>query len=103
MTTNKLIVYVTIIFITLVIGIQSFYKVINKNHDNLYIVTEKLILESAERCYLKNECDKKVTLKDLYEKKYLHKQVIDPVKKSLYNENSYVEIDIVNGSKFFEV
>lgn len=103
MTTNKLIVYITIIFIILIIGIKSFNKVISKNHENLYIVTEKLILESAERCYLKKECNKKVTLKDLYEKKYLHKLVMDPVKKSLYNEKSYVVIDVIKGSKFIEV
>lgn len=93
MNTNKIVVYITIIAILIIVGVPTFYKVVKDNHEKLYIVTNKLVIESAERCYYEEKCEnEKVTLKELYEKEYIKKEVIDPVSKIVYDEMSYVEI-----------
>ena len=92
MNTNKITIYVTIVAIILIIACPTFLKVLNENHRKLYIVSNKLITEAAERCYYQKKCDSKIiTLKQLYELKYLE-EVIDPVSKEVYNSDSYVEI-----------
>ena len=93
MNTNKIVIYVTILAIVIIVGCPTFYKVVKENHRRLYVVTNKLVTEAAERCYYERKCDNpKVTLKDLYEKKYLEEEVIDPVTKIVYDDLSYVEI-----------
>ena len=51
MNTNKIVIYVTIIAITLIIAVPTFYKVININQQRLNEVNEKLVTENAFRCY----------------------------------------------------
>ena len=53
----------------------------------------KLIIEKAESCYYKNDCtSKKVTLKELYDKRYINERIVDPKTKEEYSEDSYVLI-----------
>lgn len=93
MNTNKIIIYITIIFVVLLISVPTIYKVINDNHEKLYLVTEKLIKESAERCVYEGVCkSSKVTLKELYEYRYIKDQLMDPVTKAIYKDSSYVEL-----------
>ena len=100
MTINKITIYITIISIVLIIGIPTLYKVINKNHDRLYLVNEKLAVEAAQKCFIDEKCiDTKITLDQLYKNKYLSEQLIDPVTKAIYNKGSYVEIK-KDGSTF---
>ena len=67
MNTNKLVIYVTIIAITLIIAVPTFYKVININQQRLNEVNEKLVTENAFRCYYEGKCQNKiVTLNELY-------------------------------------
>jgi len=94
MNTNKIVSYVTIIAIVIIIGFPTFYKVVKDNHNKLYVVTNKLVTEAAERCYYEEKCqNKKITLKELYDNKYLTEDVIDPVSKIVYDETSYIEIN----------
>lgn len=94
MNTNKIVIYVTIIAVIIIVGCPTFYKVMKENHRKLYIVTNKLVIEAAERCYYENVCDSnQITLKDLYDNNYLEDSVIDPVTKIVYDEMSYVEIN----------
>ncbi|MBE6155199.1 MAG: hypothetical protein E7164_00375 [Firmicutes bacterium] len=93
MNINKIVIYLTIISIVIIVGCPTFYKVIKENHRRLYLVTNKLIIEEAQRCYNQGVCKtNKVTLKMLYDEKYITEKVIDPVTKIVYDENSYVEI-----------
>lgn len=93
MNTNKITIYVTIIAILLIISVPTIYKVVKTNHEKLYLVTEKLVIENAEKCIYEKKCNKnKVTLRDLYEKGYLKDEVIDPVSKTVYSKESYVLI-----------
>lgn len=101
MNSNKIVIYITIIACLLLIGCPTLYKVINQNHERLYEVNHKLIIEAAKKCFYDNKCENnKITLKELYEKDYLEKGIIDPVTKIVYNENSYVLIT-KNDSSFF--
>ena len=91
MKTNKIIVISSIIIIILIIAIPTTYKVIKNHNKNLYKVVEDKIVEKAKACYYDQKClNEKITLKELYDNKYLDK-VSDPISKEYYNENSYVE------------
>ena len=91
MKSNKIIVISSIIIIILIIAIPTTYKVIKNHNQNLYKVVEDKIVEKAKECYYDKKClEEKITLKELYDNKYLDK-VSDPISKEYYNESSYVE------------
>lgn len=93
MSSNKLIIYITIISVLLIIACPTLYKIVKKNHERLYKVSEKYIIESAEKCYLDGKCKKlNVTLKDLYDNKYIKEELIDPVTKEVYKDTIFIEI-----------
>lgn len=91
MNRNKTIIYITITAIVLIISIPTIYTIVKKYNDRLITVTHKRIEEAARECYLKNIClDDKITLKQLYDNKYLEKES-NPITKEYYTEESYVE------------
>ena len=89
---NKWIISTTIIIIFgLVIGVTSF-KVVNKHNDKLLLVEEKYIIEKAKKCKMEKKCNNdNITLKELYDLKYLEKQV-NPVSKEYYSLDAYVTL-----------
>ena len=94
MSTNKLFINILVIGIFLIIGIPTIYKVVQHHKNAVYEVNEKLIIEKAKECYYKKECtENKVTLKELYDKKYITDTIVDPKSKEEYNELSYVLIE----------
>lgn len=93
MNINKILINFTIVAILLIVGIPTVYKVIKTHQTNLLIVSEKRIVEAAIKCINKGDCEKeKVTLKELYAKRYLSKEA-DPLTKEYYNELSYVKLN----------
>ncbi len=100
MNRNKVIINITIVAIILIILIPTVYNIIKKHNDRLIMVTEKRIEEAAKDCYLKDICkDNKITLKVLYDNKYLEKES-NPITKEYYNEESYVLVK--NGTYTFK-
>ena len=100
MNRNKVIINITIVAIILIILIPTVYNIIKKHNDRLIKVTEKRIEEAAKDCYLKDICkDNKITLKVLYDNKYLEKES-NPITKEYYNEESYVLVK--NGTYTFK-
>ena len=89
---NKWIISTTIIIIFgLIIGVTSF-KVVNKHNDKLLLVEEKYIIEKAKECKMEKKCNNdNITLKQLYDLKYLEKQV-NPVSKEYYSLDAYVTL-----------
>lgn len=89
---NKWIISTTIIIIFgLIIGVTSF-KVVNKHNDKLLLVEEKYIIEKAKECKMEKKCNNdNITLKELYDLKYLEKQV-NPVSKEYYSLDAYVTL-----------
>ena len=89
MNTNKITIISSIIIVILLISVPTVYKVVKTHQDNLYKVVEEKIIAAAEKCVYEDKCkNKNITLKELYESKYLEK-VSNPVSKEYYNE-SYV-------------
>lgn len=100
MNLNKIFIYLTTIAVIAIIAIPSAYKVVKENREKLYLVNEKLVTENALRCVYEGKCtDKKITLKTLYDNMYIKNKVIEPVKKIVYSEESYVLIE--NGKATF--
>ena len=93
MNRNKFIINVTVIGIVLIIIIPTTYTIIKNYNNRLITVTTKRIIEAAEKCVKEEKCDnKEITLKELYEKKYLKKES-NPITKEYYNENSYIKVE----------
>lgn len=82
-----------IVFVTTVTTIE-----LNQRHeDKLIYSMESKIKYYAKRCYLENNCKDIVTLKDLYDRKYLT-QVVHPVTKEIVDETttiSYANNEII--------
>ena len=89
MNTNKIVIYVTIIAVTLIIFVPTFYKVININQQRLNEVNEKLVTENEGKCQ-----NKIVTLNELYNLGYITQDIVNPKTKEIYSKDSYVEISL---------
>ena len=88
---RKIILVTLIIIVTMIWSLTTF-KVLINHHSKLHLVTDKRITEAAFKCVNEHNCDNyPVTLKQLYDNKYLTNE-INPVTKEYYNENSYVTI-----------
>lgn len=99
---NNHIIYITIIAILIIIIIPTAYTVIKRHNDKLIKVTYNEIEYQAKKCYYDEVCkNEKITLKELYNYKYLDKQS-NPITKEYYNELSYVQKKD-NSFKFVEV
>ena len=86
-------ILITVIVTIIMIIIPSGFIVIEKHNDESIKVIHKYIEEAALKCYKEDVCkDSNVTLKTLYDLKYISK-VADPITKKYYNENDYVIID----------
>jgi len=89
-----------LIIIIIILFILGAYKNVINHQKKEYLVINNRILESAKKCYLNNDCDGKITLKVLYEKKYLEIQV-DPNTKENMKEDICIEY-LDNETKFCE-
>lgn len=90
MDKNKVIIYTTIIALIFIIGCPTIYKVVKNHHNKLTTISEKRIIEAAKKCWNEDKCtNDTITLKDLYNNKYLKKQS-DPITKKYYSESSKI-------------
>lgn len=91
MNTNKIIIYISIITFIFVITVPSVISVNKKHKDDLYKSITLKIEESAKKCSIQKKClNKKIFLKELYDYKYIDKQ-INPYTKKYISEDSYVQ------------
>ncbi len=89
MKCKYLLIYVFAII--LAVSIPTIIKINNNHYEKLYKVIENEIIYSATLCIRDNICkENKITLKTLYDNKYMEKQV-DPKTQEYYNEQYYVE------------
>ena len=86
----KLYIVISIICVALLFVIYAAYKVRRDHVKNLHLVVEKKIKEAAKDCFLKEECEGKITLGELYDKEYLEIQ-IDPVTKENMDTDLCIE------------
>ena len=88
---KKFIITITLITIGLIILIPTIYKIIKDYHNDSYLVVEKKALEAAKKCWNEKVClNESITLKELYENKYLD-ILVNPISKKIYNENSTIK------------
>ena len=93
MNTNRVLILGSIISIFLLISIPTIYKVVINHKNSLIKVVEDKIINSAKKCYYEEKCtDDKITLKELYDLKYLDR-VSDPISREYYNDQSYIEVN----------
>ena len=90
---NKRVIIITIAVIISMIIISTIYKVHVEHNNRLIEVVEKEFYYYAKECFLKDECDSIVTLKDLYEKEYLEDKLTNPINKKYYSDKSSVNIN----------
>lgn len=89
---SKLNITLIIIVFSLII-IPTIIYIINTHYDSMYLVIEKKVKESAQKCKIDEVCkENKITLKELIDNKYLDK-IYDPKSKELINLESYVDLD----------
>lgn len=89
---NKYFLSGSILICFLLITIVTTSKVINIHQDKLLLVENKYLIETAKKCINEKKCESnKVTLKELYDLKYLDKES-NPVTKEYYSEESYIEL-----------
>ncbi len=84
---NFTILGLTILVLGIVIIIASIVK-ISDNHNHLLMHSMQSQVEYyAKRCYVENNCEGEITLKDLYARNYIENEVVDPVTKEILDEN----------------
>ena len=96
--------YLTLISLSIllaIIVIPSIIKVNNRHNEKLIRVVESKIKQKALDCFYEEDCSEEITLKELYDKKYLEKMA-NPISKEYYNNKSYVLIQ-ENIVEFIEV
>jgi hypothetical protein len=90
MNNNKIVIFISVIAFALIITIPTLININTKHKDNIYKSITLKIEESAKKCVIEEKCKgDKIFIKELYDKKYLEKQ-INPYNKKYINENSYV-------------
>ena len=72
-----------------IIIMASIIKIRDKKNKNLLYAMESKIEYYAKRCYLENNCQNEITLKDLYDKNYLT-VIVNPVTKEILDENTKI-------------
>lgn len=96
---NKLLLIIFVIALALIIGIEAVIIVNNNHQQKLYNSAVAKINEKALACYRAKICqDSTITLKELYDYKYL-KTMANPKTKEIFNPDSYVVI-VNNKTKF---
>ena len=87
---NKIILIIILLVIGTIICI-TVYKLNSRHKEKLYNVLYSEIKYQANQCFLKKECENNITLKELYDKKYLETKY-DPITKEELNKNTKIII-----------
>lgn|SRR5574344_781110 len=96
---QKTINIILIMIIVLIVIIPTIWYVNKTHNDDLWLVVNKEVIESANKCKNENVCnDDTVTIKFLIDNNYIEK-IYDPITKEAINEASYVNYN----SNTFEI
>jgi len=94
--TNFEILSIAIIISLVIIIIGSINKILNNHNEKALYAMKSKVEYYAKRCYLENNCKDTITLKELYEKKYITEEVVNPITKEIISED--LEINYENDS-----
>lgn len=84
---NFSLISIAIVASFFIIIITTITKIRDNQNDKLLYAMESKIKYYAKRCYLENNCDGEITLKELYDKKYLKEEIVNPVTKEILDGN----------------
>lgn len=84
---NFSLISIAIVASFFIIIITTITKIRDNQNDKLLYAMESKIKYYAKRCYLENNCDGEITLKELYNKKYLKEEIVNPVTKEILDGN----------------
>ena len=89
MNNNKIILIIAFVALIIIITVPTILTVEDRHNKALLKTMDNKIIESAKKCLNDNKCDDEdnITLKELYEKKYLTK-VINPVTNEYVKDSS---------------
>ena len=73
--------------------IPTIYKIHEEHNNRLLLVVEKEFEYYAKECYLNDECENVVTLKELYDLNYLEDRLANPITKKYYDDTSSIHLD----------
>lgn len=90
---NKKVIGLTIAIIAGMIIIPTIYKIHEEHNNRLLLVVEKEFEYYAKECYLNDECENVVTLKELYDLNYLEDRLANPITKKYYDDTSSIHLD----------
>ena len=79
----------TLLLLIIVLTTVSIIRLNEEHEEKLIYSMETKIQYYAKRCYLENNCKDTITLKDLYDRKYLT-QVVHPVTKEIVDETTTI-------------
>lgn len=91
---NLTIISVTLLIIFGIVLIASIAKISDYHNEKLIYAMESKVEYAAKRCYLENNCSGEITLNNLYERKYLSEEVVNPITKEILNKD--MKINFVN-------
>lgn len=84
---NRIWVLGTLILLVLLVAIPSIIKVYNKHRVKLYNSVIDNAKYQALKCYHEDNCGDVITLKELYDLKYMD-SLVNPLTKEIYDENT---------------
>ena len=90
---NKKVITLTVAIIVGMIIIPTIYKIHTNHNEKLLLVVEKEFSYYAKQCYLNDECESTVTLKELYDLGYLEEKLTNPINKKYYDASSSINLD----------
>ncbi len=91
---SKKVIILTIFIILDMIVATTVYKVYQDHQDKLILVVEKEFAYQATKCSREDKClNSEVTLKELYDLKYIENKLVEPKSKKYYTEDSYYNIN----------
>lgn len=90
---NKRLISILITFIGLIIIIVicTIVEIVDEKKNEKYDIVVNDITNASKECVKDKKCNEgKITLKELYDKKYLEKQT-NPKTDKYFNKNSYID------------
>lgn len=92
---NLSLITLSLSIILVIIITFSIVKINTRHEEKLIYAMESKIEYNAKRCYLEKVCNDVITLKILYENKYLE-EVIHPVTKEIISPETIISYDELN-------
>lgn len=84
---NFSLISIAIVASMFIVIITTIIKIRDNQNDKLLYAMESKIKYYAKRCYLENNCEGEISLKELYDKKYINEEIVNPVTKEILDGN----------------